>query len=447
MTPGPPRDFAGSAPQSTQPSIEAIWRLESPRLLAALVRITRDVDQAEDLAQEALVAAMEQWPRTGQPARPGAWLMTVAKRRAVDQIRHAMTAQGKHEQIARELAIDARTGDAWTRDIVQLADPDHVDDDVLRLMFLACHPALSESSRVALTLRLLGGLTTEEIARALLASPATVGQRLARAKTTLAAHREAFDNPDAAERLERVPAVMAVVYLIFNEGYSATVGADWARPDLCQEALRLGRVLVGLVPRDAEAWGLLALMNFQASRLAARTGSDGLPVLLLEQNRRLWDRFAINRGTAALDASRRLAGSRPGPYQLQAELAACHARAVVAQDTDWARIAELYAVLGRVQPSPVIELNRAVAVAHADGPEAALRLVDALAVDDALADYHLVAAVRADLLLRVGSDAGSAAGAGARGGTDRQRGRTVDAAAPHRGSAALTSTSSWISGS
>ena len=330
---------------------------------------------------------------------------------------------------------------------MQLADPDHVDDDVLRLMFLACHPALSESSRVALTLRLLGGLTTEEIARALLASPATVGQRLARAKTTLAAHRAAFDNPDAAERLERVPAVMAVVYLIFNEGYSATVGADWVRPDLCQEALRLGRVLVGLVPRDAEAWGLLALMNFQASRLAARTGSDGLPVLLLEQNRRLWDRFAINRGTAALDASRRLAGSRPGPYQLQAELAACHARAVVAQDTDWARIAELYAVLGRLQPSPVIELNRAVAVAHADGPEAALRLVDALAVDDALADYHLVAAVRADLLLRVGRTQEARrelARAAELTGNEAER---VDAAAPHRGPAALTSTSSSISGS
>ncbi len=394
-TPGSP----GAAPGHGGPSVEAVWRLESPRLVAALVRITRDVDRAEDLAQDALVAALQQWPRTGTPTRPGAWLMTVAKRRAVDQIRHRVTAEAGHEQIARSMD---RTGPAdGGDDVMRLADPDRIDDDVLRLMFLTCHPTLSDASRVALTLRLVGGLSTEEIARALLANQSTVAQRLARAKKTLAAHRAAFENPDGAERLERIPAVLAVLYLIFNEGYSATAGDAWSRPDLCHEALRLGRVLVGLLPRSAEALGLLALMNFQASRLAARTGSDGVPVLLLQQNRRRWDRFAINQGRQALDAARRLEPTDPGPYQLQAELAACHSTAVVAEDTDWARIAGLYAVLGRTNPSPVIELNRAVAVAHSAGPQQALDIVDGIADDPQLAGYHLLPAVRADLLIRL----------------------------------------------
>ncbi len=387
------------APGPAWPAIEVVWRLESPRLIAALVRITRDVDEAEDLAQDALVAALEQWPRTGRPAQPGAWLMTVAKRRAVDHIRHRVTAEAKHDQIARSLerAGAAEGGD----DVPHLADPDRIDDDVLRLMFLTCHPTLSDASRVALTLRLVGGLSTEEIARALLAGPSTVAQRLARAKKTLAAHRAAFENPDGIDRLERIPAVLAVLYLIFNEGYAATSGDAWSRPDLCQEALRLGRLLVGLLPGSAEALGLLALMNFQASRLAARTGPDGMPVLLLEQNRRRWDRFAINQGLRALDAARRIEPADPGPYQLQAELAACHSRAVVAEDTDWARIADLYGALARTQPSPVVELNRAVAVSHAIGPQTALDIVDGLVDDPQIAGYHLLAAVRADLLIRL----------------------------------------------
>ncbi|WP_049623960.1 RNA polymerase sigma factor [Frateuria defendens] len=378
--------------------IDAVWRIESPRLIASLARMLRDLDQAEELAQDALVAALERWPSSGLPDNPGAWLMTTAKRRAIDQLRRRRLIDRKHAALGHEADGEART----MPDLDALDDD--IGDDLLRLIFTACHPALSEEAQVALTLRLLGGLSTGEIARAFLVPEPTVAQRIVRAKRTLAAKQVPFEVPRGEERAARLSAVLGVIYLIFNEGYAATAGEDWMRPALCEEALRLGRTLAGLMPREPEALGLLALMEIQASRGKARTTPDGRPVLLPEQNRALWDRLAIRRGLDALARAERLGGAL-GPYALQAAIAACHARAPATEDTDWSRIAALYALLARAAPSPVVELNRAVAVSMAEGPAAGLALIDALRDDPALANYHLLPAARGDLLARLGRHA------------------------------------------
>jgi RNA polymerase sigma-70 factor, ECF subfamily len=392
-----------SAPASSdlRRTIEAVWRIEAPRLIAGLTRMVRDVGLAEDLAQDALVAALERWPRSGVPDNPGAWLMTTAKHRAIDLFRRGETLAEKQEQIARSLELDLADGAAAdpTADAAAAAQ---VGDDLLGLIFMCCHPVLAIEARVALTLRLLGGLTSDEIARAFLTPRATVQQRIVRAKRTLSAARVPFEVPAGGELAERLPAVLGVVYLVFNEGYSATAGADWTRPELCEDALRLGRILAELMPRESEVHGLAALMELQASRLRARRGAAGEPVLLLDQDRSRWDLLLIGRGLRALDRAEALAPGGLGPYALQAAIAACHARARVPADTDWERIVALYDALAALTGSPVVELNRAVAVAMAFGPVAGLELVDRLAGERALAGYHLLPSVRADLLERLG---------------------------------------------
>jgi RNA polymerase sigma factor (sigma-70 family) len=378
-------------------TIEAVFRIESPRLIAGLTRMTRDVGLAEELAQDALVAALEHWPKDGTPDRPGAWLMATAKRRAIDVLRRQRRVERDHEDIGRDKDENAAARVAE----LETAVDDDIGDDLLRLVFTACHPVLSTEARVALTLRLLGGLTTDEIARAFLVPEPTVAQRIVRAKRTLADAQVPFEVPRGPELAVRLASVLEVIYLVFNEGYSATSGDDWMRPALCEDALRLGRVLAGLAPDEPEVHGLVALMEIQASRARARTGPDGAPVLLLEQNRTLWDRLLISRGLAALERALTLGGA-PGPYVLQAAIAACHARALTAAETDWKQIASLYAALAAVTPSPVVELNRAVAISMADGPAAALPIVDALVREGALAGYHLLPAVRGDLLAKLG---------------------------------------------
>src|ERR1022692_425493 len=374
--------------------------MESARLIAGLARYTNDVGLAEELAQDAVVAALEQWPRSGVPRNSGAWLMTVAKRRAIDLFRRNRELQLKYAQIGRALEAE---GDGVTPDFDR-SFSDDIDDDLLRLVFTACHPVLAVQARVALTLRLLGGLTTAEIARAYLLPEPTIAQRIVRAKKTLASAQVPFEVPGAAERPARLSAVLEVIYLIFNEGYSATAGDDWMRPALCQDALRLGRVLAQLTPGEPEVHGLVALLEIQSSRVRARTRPAGEPVLLLDQDRARWDRLLINRGLAALARAEDLGGGR-GPYALQAAIAACHARAFRPEDTDWQRIAGLYAILAEVLPSPVIELNRAVAVSMAFGPQAGIGMVDALAAEPALRDYHLLPSVRGDLLMKLGRPA------------------------------------------
>ncbi len=378
-------------------AIEAVWRIEAPRLVAGLARLVRDVDLAEDLAQDALVAALERWPVTGVPDRPGAWLMTAARNRAFDLLRRYRRLETKHAELARELeaAAGRAAGD------LDAALDDDVGDELLALMFTTCHPVLAPEARVALTLRLVGGLTTEEIARAYLVPVPTVAQRITRAKRALAEARVPFEVPRGAERAPRLASVLEAIYLLFNEGYTATAGGDWLRPELCHEALRLGRVLAGLAPGEPEVHGLVALMELQASRLRARVTPAGEPVLLLDQDRARWDRLLIGRGLAALERAE-APGGAPGPYTLQAAIAACHARAATAAETDWPRIAALYDALAQATASPVVELNRAVAMGMAFGPAAGLELVDALEARGTLAGYHLLPAVRADLLIKLG---------------------------------------------
>jgi len=376
--------------------IEAIWRIESARLIAGLARIVRDIGLAEDLAQDALVIALERWPESGIPDNPGGWLMATAKHRAIDLLRRNTRIERKHEEIGRE--IESRREAIPDLDA---AIDDDIGDDLLRLMFTACHPILSTEARVALTLRLLGGLTTEEIARAFLIPEPTVAQRIVRAKRTLAAAGVSFEVPRRAELEARLSSVLEVIYLVFNEGYTATAGDDWMRPALCEDALRLGRILAELVPKEPEVHGLVALMEIQASRVGARVGPSGDPILLLDQNRGRWNHLLIRRGLAALERAEALGGAR-GPYALQAAIAACHARARSAADTDWQHIASLYAELAQLAPSPVVELNRAVAVSMASGPEAGLELVDALASKSSLKNYHLLPSVRGDLLAKLG---------------------------------------------
>jgi RNA polymerase sigma factor (sigma-70 family) len=371
--------------------------MESPRLIGGLTRIVRDVGLAEELAQDAMVAALEQWPDSGVPRNPGAWLMAAAKNRAIDRLRRNKRIERKHEELGYELEA-ARAESALALDE---ALDDDVGDDLLRLMFTACHPVLSTEARVALTLRLLGGLTTAEIARAFLVSEATVAQRIVRAKRTLSDARVPFEVPRGEERVARLASVLDVIYLVFNEGYSATAGDDWMRPALCEDALRLGRVLAELVPEEPEVHGLVALMEIQASRSRARVGPSGEPILLFDQNRALWDQLLIRRGLAALERAEQLGGAA-GPYALQAALAACHARARAPEETDWTRIVALYELLATFVPSPVIELNRAVAVGMAFGPQAGLDLVETLTDEPALQRYHLLPSVRADLLVKVG---------------------------------------------
>jgi RNA polymerase sigma-70 factor, ECF subfamily len=383
-----------------QAAIETVIRLESARLIAGLARYTGDIGLAEDLAQDAVVAALEQWPAEGVPRNPGAWLMTVAKRRAIDFFRRNADLEKKYAQIGRAMEAE---GEAVTPDFDQ-AFSDEIDDDLLRLIFTACHPVLGVQARVALTLRVLGGLTTTEIARAYLVPEPTVAQRIVRAKRTLAQANVPFEVPDPEQRPARLSSVLEVIYLIFNEGYSATAGDDWMRPALCAESVRLGRVLAQLAPSEPEVHGLVALLEIQASRVAARTGPSGDPVLLLDQDRTRWDRLLINRGLAALEKAEGLGGAR-GPYALQAAIAACHARAFRPEDTDWGRIVELYGELAEVLPSPVVELNRAVAVSMAYGPQAGLDLVDELAAEPALSGYHLLPSVRGDLLRKLGRTA------------------------------------------
>ncbi|MGC5003294.1 RNA polymerase sigma factor [Streptomyces sp. DT203] len=380
---------------SAAAAVEAVFRIESARIIAGVARIVRDVGIAEELAQDALVAALEQWPESGVPDRPGAWLTATAKHRAIDLVR-------RKETYARKLAEVGRTlEDVQPPGPDDIAGADDIDDDLLRLIFTACHPVLSTEARIALTLRLLGGLTTDEIARAFLVSEPTVAQRIVRAKRTLGRAGVPFEVPYGADRAARLDSVLEVIYLIFNEGYAATAGDDWLRPGLCEDALRLARVLAGLMGQEPEVHGLVALLELQASRTAARTGPDGEPVLLADQNRSRWDRLLIRRGYAALERANALGGA-PGPYALQAAIAACHAHAVTYEETDWAVIATLYGLLAKAAPSPVVELNRAVAVSMAEGPEAGLALVDALAGDRALAAYHLLPSVRGDLLARLG---------------------------------------------
>ena len=376
-------------------AIEAIWRIESARLLAGLARVVGDIGTAEELAQDALVAALEQWPTEGVPERPGAWLMSTAKHRAIDLVRRRKTLERKHEEIGRDLARDQEGLD------MDKPIGEEVGDDLLGLIFTACHPVLSKDARVALTLRVLGGLTTEEIARAFLVPVSTIAQRIVRAKRTLAEAHVRFEIPDGAERKVRLAAVLEVIYLIFNEGFSATAGNDWVRPALCEEALSLGRILAELTPSEPEVHGVVALMEIQASRLRARVGPSGEPVLLLDQDRAHWDRLLIRRGLAALERAERLGGAL-GPYALQAAIAACHARAATAAETDWPRIVALYDAVAQLAPSPVVELNRAVAVGMAFGPGAGLDLIDALVGEPSLKSYHLLPAVRGDLLRKLG---------------------------------------------
>ena len=380
----------------THQAIDAVWRIEAPKLIAGLARIVRDIGLAEDLAQDALVAALEQWPSDGVPRNPGAWLMAAAKNRAIDQLRRKTLLERKHQ----ELGYEIETAQALAApDLVSALDDD-VGDDLLRLIFTACHPILPTEARVALTLRLLGGLTTTEIARAFLVPEPTIAQRIVRAKRTLAQEHVAFELPRGADRSARLSSVLEVIYLIFNEGYSATAGGDWMRPALCEDALRLGRVLAELTPREPEVHGLVALMEIQASRAKARVGPGGEPILLFDQNRALWDRLLIRRGLAALE---RADGFGPrGPYALQAAIAACHARARTPEETNWTEIVRLYADLARLIPSPVVELNRAVAVGMASGPAAGLELVDRLMSEPALEQYHLLSSVRGDLLAKLG---------------------------------------------
>jgi RNA polymerase sigma factor (sigma-70 family) len=374
-------------------AIEAIWRIESARLIAVLARLVRDVGLAEELAQEALVAALEQWPESGVPQNPGAWLTTVAKRRAIDQFRRNERLERKVAEVGHELELQqAQAADA---------DEEEIRDDLLRLIFTACHPVLSTEARVALTLRLLGGLTTDEIARAFLAPEPTIAQRIVRAKRTLAAKRVPFEVPAGNELAARLSSVLEVIYLVFNEGYAATAGDDWLRPALCEDALRLGRILAGLMPREPEVHGLVALMEIQASRMRTRIGPSGEPIPLLEQDRARWDHLLIQRGLAALDRAEALDGTLK-PYTLQAEIAACHARARTPEETDWTRIAVLYDVLVQLMPSPVVGLNRAVAFGMAFGPDKGLELVDKLAAEPALRTYHHLPSVRGDLLAKLG---------------------------------------------
>ncbi|MEO8910136.1 MAG: RNA polymerase sigma factor [Gemmatimonadaceae bacterium] len=380
----------------THRAIDAVWRIESARLIAGLTRIVRDVGLAEDLAQDALVAALEQWPESGVPDNPGAWLMTAAKRRAIDMMRRDKLLDRKHQEVAREL--EAQQEKAVPE--LEAAIDDHVGDDLLRLVFISCHPVLSTEARLALTLRLLGGLTTDEIARAFLVPESTIAQRIVRAKRTLADAHVPFEVPRGAEFEARLSSVLQVIYLIFNEGYSVTAGDDWLRPALCEDALRLGRILVGLVPEEAEAHGLVALMEIQASRARARVGPRGEPILLLEQDRGRWDQILIRRGLAALERAEQLEEAR-GSYTLQAAIAACHARARTGDETDWQRIAALYDELAELAPSPIVELNRAVAIGMAFGPAAGLELVDELTSESSLRNYHLLPSVRGDFLSKL----------------------------------------------
>lgn len=380
---------------ATHQTISAVWRIESARLIACLARITGDVGLAEDLAQDALLAALERWPETGVPAKPGAWLLAAAKHRAIDQLRRQATQDRKLEELGRDLETQPASGEP---DLDVLDDP--VGDDLLRLMFIACHPVLGTDSRVALTLRLLGGLTTDEIARAFLVPESTVAQRIVRAKRTLAEKQIPFEVPRGADLAVRLSSVLDVLYLVFNEGYAATAGDDWMRPTLCDEAMRLGRILAELAPQEAEVHGLVALMEIQASRMKARSGPDGEPVLLLDQDRTRWDQLLIRRGLAALARAESLTQAR-GPFTLQAAIAACHARARTADATDWIRIAALYEALVQLVPSPVVELNRAVALAMAFGPAVGLALVDELMAEGVLQDYHLLPSVRGDLLAKL----------------------------------------------
>ncbi len=384
-------------------AIDAVWRMEAAKVIAGLTRMVRDVGLAEDFAQEALVAAMQQWPESGIPSNPGAWLMAIAKRRAIDHFRHRERTQRKYEEVGRNLlAIERHTPDFDT----PLDDP--IGDDLLRLIFVACHPILSREARAALTLRIVGGLTTDEIARAFLVPEATIAQRIARAKRTLAEKQIPFEVPRGLDLNARLGSVLEVIYLIFNEGYSATAGQDLMRISLCEEALRLGRILAELQPREAEAHGLVALMEIQASRSRARTGAEGEPVLLLDQNRSQWDRVQIARGLAALERAAKLAAPR-GSYRLQAEIAACHARALTAAETDWPRIVSLYGELVALTPSTIVELNRAVAVCMAYGAQPALELLDPLLADPLMQNYHLLPSVRGDFLARLGRHAEASA--------------------------------------
>jgi RNA polymerase sigma-70 factor, ECF subfamily len=379
-------------------AIDAVWRIESAKIIATVARMVREVGLAEEIAQDALLAALERWPQSGIPTKPGAWLTTVAKRSAIDHLRRRKLLERKHEELGRELEGDLETAASFA----DAMDDDDIDDDLLRLLFVACHPLLSPEARVALTLRLLGGLTNSEIARAFLVSEATIAQRIVRAKRTLAEAKVSFEVPRGVERNERLQSVLAVLYLIFNEGYAASAGDEWMRPTLCEEAMRLGRVLAELAPQEAEVHGLVALMEIQASRLRARVGATGEPILLLEQDRARWDYLLIGRGLAALVRAQALARDADGPYLLQAAIAACHAQARTAAETDWKRIATLYATLSQRSPSPVVELNRAVAVAMAFGPAAGLELVDILINEGELENYHLLPCVRGDLLEKLG---------------------------------------------
>jgi len=386
-------------------TIDAVWRIEAPRLIAGLTRIVRDIALAEDLAHDALVAALEQWPESGVPENPGAWLMATAKHRAIDHFRRNTRLERKHKELGRELGAKEMA----MPDLDSALDDD-IGDDLLRLVFISCHPVLSTEAQVALTLRLIGGLTTEEIARAFLVPEPTIAQRIVRAKRTLADKRVPFEVPRRSELGARLSSVLGVIYLIFNEGYSATAGDDWMRPALCEDALRLGRILAGLAPREPEVHGLVALMEIQASRSRARSGPSGEPILLFDQNRAHWDQLLIQRGLSALAIAERLSatnlgfekmGTEQGPYTLQAKIAACHARARTPEATDWPRIVRLYSTLAQVAPSPVVELNRAVAVAMAFGPAAGLELVDSLTSERSLQNYHLLPSVRGDLLKKL----------------------------------------------
>lgn len=381
----------------THRAIGAVWRIEAPRLIAGIAAIVRDIGLAEELAQDALVAALEQWPESGVPRNPGAWLMAIGKRRAIDYFRRRERFNRKLDELGRTVEIEEP---AQTDEVVASVDGE-IQDDLLRLIFTACHPILPAEARVALTLRVVGGLTTDEIARAYLVAEATIAQRIVRAKRSLTAAHIPFEVPEGPARADRLTSVLEVIYLIFNEGYSATAGDDWLRPGLCEDALRLGRTLAELMPAESEVHGLVALMEIQASRSAARTGPGGEPVLLLDQDRRKWNQLLIRRGLSALESAEELGGA-PGPYLLQAAIAACHARARTAEETDWAEIARLYASLAQIAPSPVVELNRAVAVAFSQGPAAGLEILDPLQSDRSLEAYHLLPSVRGDLLARLG---------------------------------------------
>jgi RNA polymerase sigma factor (sigma-70 family) len=399
-------DEGNGVSADVQRTIDAVWRMESARLIAGLARIVRDVGIAEELAQDALVAALEQWPRDGVPQNPGAWLMTAAKHRAIDLLRRNTRLERKHEELARELEEQQQRSFADFATALAATADGNIEDDLLRLMFIACHPVLSPEARVALTLRLLGGLTTEEIGRAFLVQESTMAQRIVRAKRALAQARVPFEVPTGLDRNLRLASVLEVIYLIFNEGYSATAGEDWLRPALCEDALRLGRILAGLAPNEPEVHGLVALMEIQASRHTARVGPGGEPILLEKQDRSRWDHLLIGRGLAALARAEQLSGTSanrtPGPYTLQAAIAACHARARSADETDWPRIAALYATLQQRMPSPIVELNRAVALAMAFGPKVGLELVDQLVAAGSLGDYHRLPGVRGELLFRLG---------------------------------------------